>query len=218
MIDRRSSGELVAIHIRALIFDGRLRQGDRVRQDEIAEELGVSRIPVREAIIALDREGWVTITPHRGAFVHGLDEDSVRDHYELLGLVYGLVAKHATERATEELFGRLRDSQEALQAASSPAEMHDANDVFLRTLLEMARAPRLASVLRGMSTVVPGNFFELVPGAIEVQRKGTAVIAAAIASRDPEAAACGSAELMRAQGALVVALLASRGMFAGDDA
>ena len=89
-MDRRSSGDLVAVHIRSLIFNGELRQGDRVRQDEIARRLGVSRIPVREAIIALDREGWLEITPHRGAFVHGLDEDSLRDHYELLGLVYGL--------------------------------------------------------------------------------------------------------------------------------
>ena len=95
LIDRPSSGDLVAIHVRTLIFNGELRQGDRVHQDDIARQLGVSRIPVREAIIALDREGWLTITPHRGAFVHGLDEDSLRDHYELLGLVYGLAARRA---------------------------------------------------------------------------------------------------------------------------
>ena len=99
LIDRPSSGDLVAIHVRTLIFNGELRQGDRVHQDDIARQLGVSRIPVREAIIALDREGWLTITPHRGAFVHGLDEDSLRDHYELLGLVYGLAARRAVSRA-----------------------------------------------------------------------------------------------------------------------
>ena len=101
-MDRRSSGDLVAVHIRSMIFNGELRQGDRMRQDEIAQRLGVSRIPVREAIIALDREGWLTITPHRGAFVHGLDEDALRDHYELLGLVYGLAARRATERASDD--------------------------------------------------------------------------------------------------------------------
>ena len=101
LVNRRSSGDLVAVHIRSMIFDGELRQGDRMRQDDIARRLGVSRIPVREAIIALDREGWLTITPHRGAFVHGLDEDALRDHYELLGLVYGLAARRATERASD---------------------------------------------------------------------------------------------------------------------
>src|SRR3954465_14483371 len=100
LIDRPSSGDLVAVHVRSLIFNGELRQGDRVHQDDIARQLGVSRIPVREAIIALDREGWLTITPHRGAFVHGLDEDALRDHYELLGLVYGLAARRTTQRAS----------------------------------------------------------------------------------------------------------------------
>jgi hypothetical protein len=137
VMDRRSSGDLVAVHIRSLIFNGELRQGDRMRQDEIARRLGVSRIPVREAIIALDREGWLTITPHRGAFVHGLDEDALRDHYELLGLVYGLAARRATERATDDGLKRLRDAQQQLAAADAPDTLHDANDAFLRTLLSL---------------------------------------------------------------------------------
>ncbi len=89
----------MAEHIRRLIFEGSLRQGDHLRQDEIAAELGVSRIPVREAVIALDREGWLMIEPHRGAFVHGLDEDAVRDHYDVFGLIFGLTAQRATVRS-----------------------------------------------------------------------------------------------------------------------
>ena len=216
VMDRRSSGDLVAVHIRSLIFNGELRQGDRMRQDEIARRLGVSRIPVREAIIALDREGWLTITPHRGAFVHGLDEDALRDHYELLGLVYGLAARRATERATDDGLKGLRDAQQQLAAAESPDALHDANDVFLRTLLTLAHSPRLGSVMRNMSTVVPGNFFELVNGSGPVQQRGTKRIVAAISSRDPDAAAEACMRLLRDQGDLVIKLLASRGMFAGD--
>src|SRR3954447_5906133 len=105
---RRSSGDLVAAHLRRMVFDGEYKPGDRVRQDEIAAELGVSRIPVREAIIALDREGWVTIEPHRGAFVYGLDENSVRDHYEVLGVLYGLGSRRAAERGDDEAMATLR--------------------------------------------------------------------------------------------------------------
>ena len=218
LMDRRSSGELVAVHIRTLIFNGELRQGDRVRQDEIAEQLGVSRIPVREAIIALDREGWLEITPHRGAFVHGLDEDSLRDHYELLGLVYGLAARRAVTRGTSGDIAQLAAAQSAFQSATAPDDLHDTNDVFLRTLLTMARAPRLGSVMRGMATVAPGNFFELVPGSDVVQQDGTAAIVAAIAAGDPEGAAAACVELLRSQGELVIALLASRGMFVQESA
>jgi DNA-binding GntR family transcriptional regulator len=217
VMDRRSSGDLVAVHIRSLIFNGELRQGDRVRQDEIARRLGVSRIPVREAIIALDREGWLTVTPHRGAFVHGLDEDSLRDHYELLGLVYGLAARRAVERATDDGLGGLVDAQERLAAADSPDTVHEANDVFLRALLSLAHAPRLGAVMRNMSTVVPGNFFELVPGSGAVQQAGSKKIVAAIIGKDPDAAADACVRLLRDQGDLVIKLLASRGMFLGEE-
>ena len=216
LIDRPSSGDLVAIHVRSLIFNGLLRQGDRVHQDDIARQLGVSRIPVREAIIALDREGWLTITPHRGAFVHGLDEDALRDHYELLGLVYGLAARRAVSRTTPDGRERLRAAQQALAAAGTPDALHDTNDAFLRTLLAMARSPRLGSVMRNMSTVVPGNFFELVPGSGAIQQVGAREIVDAIDACDADAAAAACVTLLTDQGDLVIKLLASRGMFAAD--
>src|SRR6266550_2157189 len=84
---RRSSGDEAALLIRRMIFDGELHPGERVPQDDVAAMLGISRIPVREALIALEREGWVTIEMHRGAFVNALDARSVRDHYELFALV-----------------------------------------------------------------------------------------------------------------------------------
>jgi DNA-binding GntR family transcriptional regulator len=216
LFDRPSSGDLVAVHVRSLIFNGVLRQGDRVHQDDIARQLGVSRIPVREAIIALDREGWLTITPHRGAFVHGLDEDALRDHYELLGLVYGLAARRAVSRATPESRDRLRAAQDALADAETPDQLHETNDLFLRTLLAMARSPRLGSVMRNMSTVVPGNFFELVPGSGATQQRGTRAIVDAIDADDADRAADACVTLLTDQGDLVIKLLASRGMFVAE--
>ena len=52
---RQNASEAVAAHVRRLVFDGKLRQGDKVPQQEIADALGVSRIPVREALVALER-------------------------------------------------------------------------------------------------------------------------------------------------------------------
>src|SRR5215472_18022247 len=80
-LPRPSSGEQVRLYVRRLIFDGVLKPGQRVPQDEIAHTLGISRIPVREALIALEREGWVTIEMHRGAFISAIDAQAVRDHY-----------------------------------------------------------------------------------------------------------------------------------------
>ncbi|MFM6944772.1 MAG: GntR family transcriptional regulator, partial [Bacteroidota bacterium] len=58
----------------------------------------MSRIPVREAIIALESEGWLRVEPHRGAFVNALDDRVVLDHYALYGRYFGFAAQRAIER------------------------------------------------------------------------------------------------------------------------
>src|ERR1700684_2786929 len=108
---RTPSGEHIASHVRSLIFEGELRPGMRVPQDAIAQDLGVSRIPVREALIVLEREGWVTNEMHRGAFINALDEPTVHDHYELFGLIYGFAAKRAASRRSAELPDHLAELQ-----------------------------------------------------------------------------------------------------------
>ena len=210
---RRSSGDLVADHIRRLIFEGQLRQGDHLRQDEIAAELGVSRIPVREAVIALDREGWLMIEPHRGAFVHGLDEDAVRDHYEVFGLIYGLTARRATERGSAERIAELGQAQRLVKSADGVEAFFRANNDFLRQLFAMANSQRLASLSRLLRNIVPGNFFEAVPGAMANQKRGVTAIAKAVRSGDGELAERECLTLMRCQGDAVVNLLGARQLF-----
>src|SRR6202042_2251332 len=119
---RTPSGEHIASHVRRLIFEGELRPGTRVPQDTIAGDLGVSRIPVREALIVLEREGWVTNEMHRGAFINALDEQSVHDHYELYGLIFGFAAQRALSRRSADLPTRLAEIQEEFAEATSPSE------------------------------------------------------------------------------------------------
>ncbi|MFD0690706.1 GntR family transcriptional regulator [Actinomadura fibrosa] len=211
---RRSSGERAALYIRRLIFDGRLRQGDRVPQDDIAEALGVSRIPVREALLSLEREGWVTIRPHRGAFIGALDETAVRDHYALYGLVFGFAARRATERRTPELAARLAELCRALDLADDPAAVARLNREFDRLVLEASGSPRLRAVLRAMVGLVPGNFFALVPGSAEVMRDGARAVLAAVRDGEPARAEQAYARTLRRQGDLVAALFTERGLFA----
>jgi DNA-binding GntR family transcriptional regulator len=210
---RRSSGDLAADHIRRLIFEGQLRQGDHLRQDEIAAELGVSRIPVREAVIALDREGWLMIEPHRGAFVHGLDEDAVRDHYEVFGLIYGLTARRATERGSAERVTELMEAQRVTKRAEDADSFFQANNDFLRQLFAMANSQRLASLSRLLRNIVPGNFFEAVPGAMANQKRGVSAISKAVKAGDGELAERECLTLMRHQGDAVINLLGTRQLF-----
>jgi DNA-binding GntR family transcriptional regulator len=211
---RVSSGEQVRQFVRRRIFDGVLKQGQRVPQDLIAQTLGVSRIPVREALIALEREGWVTIVPHRGTFVNAIDEPAVRDHYELLGLMYGFAARRAAERQGVSLARLLTPIQRRIAAAGEDAaEMLDATMAFHRAVVSAANSPRLRSLLRQTTGIVPGNFFELVPGSGKAERQGTAAILRAVKREDAGGAAEAYAAMMRKQADLVVNLLRAKGTF-----
>ena len=188
-LNRRSSGGAAALYIRKLIFDGYLRPGARVHQDDVAQALGVSRIPVREALIALEQQGWVTIEPNRGAFVAVLDEQAVRDHYELYGLVYGFAAKKALERSDGVLGEKLGQLAADYSSTTDPAEAQQIALAFHAAVIEAAGSPRIDVVLRALSALVPGDFYELVPDAMELQRAGFTAIAGACRCGDGDGAA-----------------------------
>ncbi|WBB61284.1 GntR family transcriptional regulator [Streptomyces sp. WMMC500] len=217
-LPRLSSGEQVRLYVRRLVFDGYLTAGQKVPQDAIAEALGVSRIPVREALIVLEREGWVTMIPHRGAFVNALDENSVRDHYELYGMFYGFAVRRAVERQGADLAQRLKPIQEQIHKEKDADRLHELTLSFHRTVIDAARSPRLKTVVRQMTDIVPGNFFELVPGADALERDGTAAIVAAIERGYSEIAEREYGTMLRRQGDLVVGLFREKGLLDAEPA
>jgi DNA-binding GntR family transcriptional regulator len=209
---RRSSGDDAAFLIRRMIFEGDLRPGARVPQDDVAAMLGISRIPVREALIALEREGWVTIELHRGAFVNSLDARAVRDHYELFGLVYGLAARRAVERSGEELLDKLQGLTRELDHATDAARFGRLASAFHAAVVEAAASPRIKVVLRSMSAFVPGEFFELVPGAMAAERRGLGSLVRAVRRGDADGAAGEYLRTMRRIGEKVVSVFRERGL------
>jgi DNA-binding GntR family transcriptional regulator len=165
-------------------------------------------------LLTLEHEGWIIIKPRRGAFNGALDSEVVRDHYELYGLLYGFAARRATVRQTPEIIERLVEQRRELLRDPQPRTVWRHNRQFHGAILGMARSPRLHAVLRTLAGIVPGNFFELVPGSIDVELVGTAGILRCIQRMDPDGAAAAYAEMMRQQGDLVIDLFQRRGMFA----
>jgi DNA-binding GntR family transcriptional regulator len=80
---RKTAVELVLDELRARILSGQIGPGAALRQEALADELGVSRIPLREAIRLLSSEGLVEVVPHRGAFVSMLSVDEVQEFFDL---------------------------------------------------------------------------------------------------------------------------------------
>ena len=90
------------------ILDGRYRPGDSFTESRVAQELGVSRTPVREAIRQLELEGLVDYVPNKGATVMGLSEEDIRDIGEIRTKIEGIAARRATQMITETQLSELR--------------------------------------------------------------------------------------------------------------
>jgi DNA-binding GntR family transcriptional regulator len=215
-LERRSSGELVADHLRREIFAGRLSPGDRIPQEEVAGQLGVSRIPVREALVILENEGRVRLEHHRGAFVLPMDADSVRDNSEVFGMIFGFMARRASERLTPKVAERLTTIADGLADATAPVDIWRLTEAYLDAIVEVGAAPRLAHVLRKMRTLAVDNLYEVVPGALEISRRGTIELIEAICAGDAERAEAVQHDMQRRSAELVVEAFAARGMLDAD--
>jgi DNA-binding GntR family transcriptional regulator len=153
--------------IRRRIVEGDYRPGERLVEQRVAEELDVSRTPVREAFRMLQAEGVVVVEPNRGARVRSLTAADVSDVYELRARLEAMAAELAAERATPGEHDELRAAEDAFAAAVSAIDLGDqpsiravfeANGSFHRAVLTAAHSDRLASALA--STTDDGLVFQ----------------------------------------------------------
>lgn len=214
-LKRESSSEQVAAHIRRLIMSGELTKGDRLRQDDLADELGVSRIPVREAMIGLDREGWLHFEANRGAFVAGFDAEDITDHYEIRGLVFGLIGRRVIEAASDEEVKGLGALLRAMRSSTDLETFAINNDRMIGQLLRLARSPRLTAALLVTPSIVYQNFFEFVPSGREVQERGISEFLKAVRSRNADVADTVLRTMLRRQGEAVLAAFTASGVVRG---
>ena len=173
---------LVVECVRQWIFEGRLRGGDTLSQDDLADILGISRIPVRDGLIALESSGWVAIEPGVGAKTIGLDAASIEDNFEIFNVIWALMIRRAvlSGRPTAPLLA----AAEHVESTITPSDMVAANDEFVSVLSHIAQAPRLEAAYRNAGRMVPGDIFHVVPGAVDVQRRHLPQIGRAVHNGD----------------------------------
>ena len=211
--ERRTSGQQVADYLKQLILDGHLRPGERVPQDLVAAELDLSRIPVREGLIAMERDGWITIQPNRGAYVNALDADAVRDSYELYGLIYGFALERAVAREGDAVVERLAAIVKRLRTIDDPDAFLATTMEFHNAVVDASRSPRVRVMLRSARGLIGGNFFVEVIGAMDVERRGSAAIVRALRRGDVPKAVDEYRKMLVKQGTLVVGLFEARDLF-----
>jgi DNA-binding GntR family transcriptional regulator len=138
--------------IRQAIIDGRLAPGRRLKEEELARELGISRTPVREALLMLHAEGLVDVAPNRGAAVRSHSAQDLDDLYQLRAVLEGYATRRATTRLSDEAIRGLHESckrfEGLLDGATDMTELVRENLVFHQTILDNAGSSRLASMVR----------------------------------------------------------------------
>lgn len=144
------------LRLRGQILDGDLRNGERLGEEELAEALGISRTPVREALRRLAAEGLVEVLPNRGARVSVWDENDVADIFELRVLLESHAARRAAGNVTDDLIERLTticDEMEAEVAAEGGRDLKAVatkNREFHATVVEASGSPRLPGLVASL--------------------------------------------------------------------
>jgi DNA-binding GntR family transcriptional regulator len=188
----RALYEEVAEQLRQRIFRRELEPGSWIDELKIAEEFGISRTPLREALKVLAAEGLVTMKVRRGAYVTEMSEKDLRDVYHLLSLLESDAAGVVAERATDAQLKTLQELHAELEAAVADREKFFAiNERFHMHLLEMAdnrwRSQMVADLRKVMKLNRHNSLFK--QGRIEDSLGEHRAILAAMVARDAKATA-----------------------------
>lgn len=117
MINQKSLREQVYEFLRAELHKGNLAPGASINLTQVSESLGISKTPLRDALIQLEVEGFVTISPRRGIFVNRLDLYDIKHCYEIIGALEAAVLVSVFDRVRNEGLGEMKRLNREIAAA-----------------------------------------------------------------------------------------------------
>lgn len=185
--------ELVCENIRQAIIDGTFSPGERLMEIQLADEMGVSRTPVREAIRKLELEGFVVMIPRRGTYVADISIKDITEIYEIRISLDVLAAGLAAERITDEELATLNNYLVEIGKHVPTMNLDkivELDTAFHDVLYNASRNERLRSIinnLREQLTGIRGRSMSAPGRMIETMDEHRALVEA-IASRDVERA------------------------------
>lgn len=145
----------IASSIRNAIMDGRLLPGGRLTEQELVSMLGVSRTPLREALLLLDSEGFINILPRRGAVVSEISRTDVEDIYGAKSILESGAAKLACDKASIDIIERLTELTDNMESASKHQRNNyrillDLNAEFHQVLSDAAGNKKLSQFIKNL--------------------------------------------------------------------
>jgi DNA-binding GntR family transcriptional regulator len=146
----RSSVDESAAEIRKAILQGKIMPGEQLSEEKLMASLRVSRVIFREALRALEAQGYVTFLANNNVVASNPSREDVHDYYTIAGVLEGLAARLAVERAHPEEIARLRELHQLLREACHKRDLlqyFDANSNFHRFIAELSHNERLYQLI-----------------------------------------------------------------------
>lgn len=207
--------------LRDAILSGKFESGTWLRQQHLADELGVSQMPIREALKELAAQGLVEHVPYRGMRVVDFSPDDVVDLYAHRSFLEGRAARAAAVQIEPQTMAELGRLQEQMEAYMGPEDLdiyRDLNRRFHETIFVASRRPYLIRTLKQMWEAFPTMLWSNFPGVAtssladrdEADRREHRSIIAALARGDAEEAERCMREHIDAAGRQLVSFLRSR--------
>lgn len=183
--------------VRQGILDGRLAPGERLKEEDLAQEIGVSRTPIREALRRLDLEGLLSFVPNQGTRVADWADQDIEEIFSLRALLESHAAGLAARRMTPEALGRLRDLAAQMERLVAEADgwpgdaLTEANSAFHREILDVAGNRRLAAMMSNLMEmpVIVSTFRRYRPADLRRSASHHTEMVAAFESGDADWAA-----------------------------
>jgi DNA-binding GntR family transcriptional regulator len=219
--DRPALVDRLAGAIQTQVLSGEVPVGTRLRQETLAEEFGVSRTPVREALRKLQATGVVELLPNRGAVVRGPSVREIREAYEVRAELEGLAAELAAERITDRGLHRLQEAHALFRKSVTQLVARrrrrppwkdesvwvQANDLFHQAILAAAGNARLNDTIADLHRSFPRDLtwasLSESSRLLEENVEQHEAILDAIERRDPAEARRRMVEHVRSAGELV---------------
>jgi DNA-binding GntR family transcriptional regulator len=143
----RTVGDMVYEVLRESILTGVFQPGERLRQDQLAEAIGVSRIPVRSALMQLDSEGLITFNAYRGAVVNKLTVEQMREIYSIRSVLEAHALRNAMGEMTPDRLEHLEQLARELNEIKDGEEFLIRRNEFYSELYDVEKQPKLVELI-----------------------------------------------------------------------
>ncbi|WFT76829.1 GntR family transcriptional regulator [Halobacillus naozhouensis] len=190
--------------LRKAILQGDFEPGQRLIQSELADSLGVSRMPIRESLRKLESEGLVKLEPHRGAIVKAMNVEDIEEIYHLRACLEKLAVEQSVPHLTAGDISELKRLMEEMEGTEDPEVFVQANISYHHLLIKRCNWNRLLSFIETLWNGFPQQTPTLLPGQMDLSNQEHQQILDAVNEKDESKAAVLVSEHIKRTGEALV--------------